>query len=60
MSNHADFPGTLEYVEATGARYVVTDNARGRGVELARAISQRLGIDARPSSADVHLEWGER
>lgn len=60
LSNHADFLGTLEYVAATGAQYVVTDNARGRGVELARALSERLGIEARPSSSEIHYEWGER
>jgi putative mRNA 3-end processing factor len=42
LSNHADFLGTLDYVLATRAKYVVTDNTRGRGVELAQAISERL------------------
>jgi putative mRNA 3-end processing factor len=30
FSNHADFAGTLEYVQATGASFVVTDNHRGQ------------------------------
>lgn len=60
MSNHADFAGTLAYVEATGAKYVVTDNVRGpHGVELAMEIKARLGIEARPSSHDSSPAWGQ-
>lgn len=58
LSNHADFPGTLEYVRATGARFVVTDNTRGKGYELALEIRSRLGIDAQPSSNLETREWG--
>ena len=29
LSNHADFNGTLEYIRASGAKFVVTDNTRG-------------------------------
>ncbi len=59
MSNHADFQGTLEYVEATGAQFVVTDNTRGgKGYQLAVAITQRLGIEARPSSSVQDRGWG--
>lgn len=58
LSNHADFEGTLEYVEATGAQYVVADNTRGRGVELAQEIKSRLGIEARPSLGEATYEWG--
>ncbi len=58
LSNHADFLGTLEYVRATKAKYVVTDNTRGRGVELAQAIRERLAIEARPSSNRYSREWG--
>jgi len=50
LSDHADFDGTVDYVEATGARVVITDNTRGAGVDLALALKSRLGIDARPSS----------
>ncbi len=60
LSNHADFDGTLEYVRATGAKYVVTDNTRGgKGVELAAEIRQRLGIEARPSSNFQTRGWGQ-
>lgn len=51
LSNHADFEGTLAYVESTGARVVVTDNTRNHGVELAMAINERLdGVRAVPST----------
>lgn len=58
LSNHADFSGTLAYIAATGAKYVVTDNTRGHGLELAFAIRSRLGIDARPSTNLESREWG--
>ena len=58
LSNHADFSGTLKYVAATGAQYVVTDNTRGHGVQLAFALRTRLGIEARPSSNIESREWG--
>jgi hypothetical protein len=58
LSNHADFLGTLEYVEATGVKYVVTDNTTTHGVELAIAIRDRLGIYAQPSSNFQSHEWG--
>ena len=58
LSNHADFHGTLDYVRATNAKYVVTDNTRTHGVELAEAIGERLGVDARPSSNFQSREWG--
>lgn len=50
LSNHADFEGTLAYVEATGAKQVVTDNTRNHGCELAIAINRRFaGVQAVPS-----------
>lgn len=58
LSNHADFEGTLAYIAATGAKRVITDNTRGRGVELALAIQRRLGIVAKPSSNLDSREWG--
>lgn len=51
LSNHADFEETLAFVEATGARTVVTDNTRNHGWELAVAINDRLaGVRATPST----------
>lgn len=58
MTDHADFGGTLEYVRATGAKYVVTDNTRGHGVELAQELQRQLGIEARPSAGQHSYEWG--
>ncbi len=60
LSNHADFNGTLDYIQATGAQYVVTDNTRGvNGHILASEIENRLGIVARPSSNLTSPAWGE-
>ena len=51
LSNHADFAGTLAYVEATGAKVVVTDNTRNHGIDLAVAISQALpNVLVKPST----------
>jgi putative mRNA 3-end processing factor len=59
LTDHADFEGVLEYVRATGANYVVMDNARGgHAVELAREVRDRLGITAIPSYFEYSREWG--
>ncbi len=59
LSNHADFQGTLDYIAATGAKYIVTDNTRGgHAVELAQEIRRRLGLEAQPSSHEPTFEWG--
>ncbi len=51
LSNHADFNETLEYVRATGAKNVVTDNTRSHGVDLAVAINSSLrNVQAEPST----------
>jgi len=57
LSNHADFNGTLEYVRASGAVHVVTDNTRNYGCQLALAITNYLGIDARPSLNLAGPRW---
>ncbi len=57
LSNHADFNGTLEYVRATQAKRVVTDNTRNNGVQLALAIKNHLGIEAEPSSNRLGPRW---
>lgn len=60
MTCHADFDGTLRYIEATGAQYVITDNYRGgHAVELAIAVRSQLGIDAAPSQSRPGRYWGE-
>ena len=58
LSDHADFNGTLEYILATGATSVVTDNTRAHGVALALAIKHHLGIKVRPSLNLESHEWG--
>ena len=59
MSDHADFDGTLEYVSASGAKNVVTDNSRGgQAITLALEIEQRLGIKSRPSKGTNPHDWG--
>jgi hypothetical protein len=59
LSNHADFHGTLEYVRATGAHTVITDNTRGpHGVVLAQEIYSRLGVKVAPSRALPLRSWG--
>ena len=60
MTCHADFEGTLRYIEATRAQYVITDNYRGgHAVDLAIAVRSQLGIDAAPSQLRPGRYWGE-
>lgn len=59
LSDHADFDETLEYVEATGARRVLTDNVRGpHGIELSIELTRRLGVDAAAGLAAPDRSWG--
>ena len=59
LSDHADYKETLEYVRATGARKVITDNTRGgHGVELALALKKELGVNAQFSKNQHEMEWG--
>lgn len=59
LTDHADFNATLEYVKATGARFVVTDNTRGgNAITLAGEIARRLGVDCQPSSNIGGNGWG--
>ena len=58
LSNHADFDGTLAYVEAAGAKKVVTDNTRNHGRKLAIAINNRLpSVHAEPSTNKPGPRW---
>ncbi len=60
LSDHADYKETLEYVVATGAKRVMTDNSRGgHAIELALALKRELSIDARPSENQYTREWGK-
>ena len=57
LSNHADFNETLKYVEATGARKVVTDNTRNHGIELAVAIKEKFpNVTAVPSTNSIKVD----
>ena len=57
--DHADFDGTLAYIKATGAKYVISDNSRGgHACELAMEIKNQLGIEANPSTNSITYEWG--
>lgn len=58
LSNHADFRETLDYVKATNATTVITDNTRRHGCELAIAINEHLkGVNARPSTNESPPRW---
>jgi len=59
LSGHADYHGMIEYVRATGAKSVLTDNTRGgHAVELALALQQELGIEAKASEVQYYQDWG--
>lgn len=59
ISDHADFEGTVEYVRASGAQLVLTDNQRGpHGLELAHEIAYRLGIACMPCPVEETALWG--
>jgi putative mRNA 3-end processing factor len=55
-SDHADFEKTLEYVEATGATFIMTDSFRGQesAKQVARYINLELGVKAVASSPDSY------
>ena len=57
LSNHADFNGTLDYIRATGAKRVITDNTRNHGWQLAIAVKNHLGVEAEPSSNRIGPRW---
>lgn len=59
LSGHADFDGTMAFIEATGAKRVLTDNSKGgHAVELAMEVRRMLGVDAHPVSCERSLSWG--
>jgi putative mRNA 3-end processing factor len=58
MTDHADFQGTLEYIEATGARKVWTDPRTGNAEALAEAVQELLGVDAAPIPEVHTFGWG--
>lgn len=61
LSNHADFDGTMKYIENTGARYVLTDGSRcshGKARALAAAIERELGIRAEAAIPQESFRYG--
>ncbi len=59
ISDHADFEGTLAYVEATSAKKAMCDNSRsGHAPDLTVALKHRLGIEAVVSSNKPSFYWG--
>lgn len=59
LCDHADFNETLEYIQETGAKYVLTDSIRGNHApELAVAITSKLGIEAKPAKPVISKAWG--
>jgi len=58
LTDHADFPGTVEYVRATGAKMVWTDPRSGNAAALADAISSRLGVQSAVMPQIHSLGWG--
>jgi hypothetical protein len=59
LSDHADFEDTLEYIRCSGAKRVMTDNTRCKGVELAAAIRDMLQLPATHSSHVPTYDWGK-
>ena len=58
LSNHADFNETMDYIVATGAKVVITDNTRQKGIKLANMINKHLkGVYAIPSSNTDTPNW---
>ena len=59
ISDHADFHQTLEYIQATGAKEVLTDSIHGvHAKPLASAIKNKLRITARAAKVTRSMEWG--
>tara|TARA_B100000315_G_C14587383_1_gene593800 strand:+ start:3382 stop:4422 length:1041 start_codon:yes stop_codon:yes gene_type:complete len=58
LSDHADFKGTLDYIQATGAKVVLTNNSKsGHGETLAHEIRSRLGLEAKASYVPIKRIW---
>lgn len=61
LSNHAGFEGTMNYIERTGARFVLTDSSRSspqKAEALAAAITRELEIDSRPARPKRTMRYG--
>lgn len=59
LSDHADFQQSLEYIEQTGATFVLTDSSRGgNAIDFAQNIARRLNVESRPAVFEKTLVWG--
>lgn len=59
ISDHADYYQTLEYIQKTGAKEVLTDPIHGtHAIPLAAAIKNKLGITAKVAKVITSMEWG--
>jgi len=59
ISDHADFNETLEYINETRAKIVLTDSTRSNNAEeLATAIRKRLGVNALAAHPTFTKAWG--
>lgn len=60
LSDHADFNETIEYIQATGAKHVITNNTQGHGIELMQELRARLPhLEVRTSSNLHSKAWGQ-
>jgi len=58
LSDHADFHGLLNYVRESNPKLVITDDYRvGDAKVLAKEITKRLGIKAKPMPELEHAHW---
>jgi len=58
LTDHADFPGTIEYILATGAKKVWTDPRSGDAYALANALRREHGIKSEMLIQERDLGWG--
>jgi putative mRNA 3-end processing factor len=61
FSNHADFAGTMEYIERTGAQFVLTDGTRSSSAKaraLAAAVIRELGVEAKAAFPAKSYDYG--
>ena len=52
ITDHADHNGIIEFVEKSGAKFVLTDPTRSNyenAIKLAKSITQRLGVKSEPA-----------
>jgi len=58
LYDHADFLGSLDYIQTTGAKFVLTDSRGQYAYEFAAEIRSRLNIESKHSPHVDSVEWG--